>query len=144
VLQPLERLSLLSIGHSAFGVMSNAATIVRWGRALFAGSILSEDRQCEMRQLVPAAGNIPGETGAGLGIRSYGYLDRTQFGHSGGADFGSSLLLYDPATGATVAVVMNQNRSADHFVLAPRLLEVTSTAVGVEAQPATCGDRPAP
>jgi hypothetical protein len=75
---------------------------------------------------VPAAGNIPGDTGAGLGIRSYQYLDRTQFGHSGGSGMGRRLLLHDPDTGVTVAVVMNQGQGAEHFVLAPQLLAIAT------------------
>jgi len=82
--------------------------------------------QTQMRRLVPAAGNIPGETGAGLGIRSYQYLGRIQYGHSGGSSFGSSLLLFDPESGVTVVVAMNQRGGADHFVLAPRLLELAT------------------
>ena len=75
-----------------------------------------------MLELVPAAGNIPGESGAGLGIRSYGYLGRTQYGHSGGFPTGSSLMVFDPESGVTVAVVMNQGTGAAHFDLVPVLL----------------------
>ena len=82
--------------------------------------------QREMRRLVPAAGNIPGESGVGLGIRGYGYLGRTQVGHSGGSPFGSSLLLFDPTSNVTVVVLTNQGSSADHFELAPALLEIAA------------------
>jgi D-alanyl-D-alanine carboxypeptidase len=126
IVAPLDNLSLLSIGHSAFGVFSNARTVARWGHELFAGSVISSRMQQEMRALVPAAGNIPGESGAGLGIRGYGYLGRSQYGHSGGAPYGSSLLLHDPASGVTVAVLMNQGQGADHFTLAPELLEIAA------------------
>jgi CubicO group peptidase (beta-lactamase class C family) len=60
----------------------------------------------------------------GLGIRRYAYLGREQWGHSGGSPLGSSLMLYDPDTGVTVAVMMNQGRGAEHFLLAPRLLAI--------------------
>jgi D-alanyl-D-alanine carboxypeptidase len=123
---PLNRMSDLTVGNSAAGLLSNGRTVARWGHALFRGTVISGELQAAMRTLVPAAGNIPGETGAGLGIRSYRYLGRTQFGHSGGSAMGSSLLLHDPETGVTVAVVMNQGPGADHFVLAPRLLEMAS------------------
>lgn len=126
IVAPLSQMSRLSAGHSAAGLMSNARTMARWGRELFAGRVLSARMQQEMRTLVPAAGNIPGESGAGLGIRAYSYLGRTQFGHSGGSAFGSSLLLHDPATGVTVVVLMNQGQGADHFSLAPSLLEVAA------------------
>ena len=114
------------VGNSAAGLLSNARTVARWGHALFLGNVISAERQAEMRTLVDAAGNIPGETGAGLGIRAYRYRDRLQLGHSGGSAMGSSLMLFDPESEVTVAVVMNQGQGADHFVLAPRLLEIAA------------------
>jgi len=126
VFLPLDFPALLSIGQAAFGLYADAATVARWGRALFTGAVVSAERQAEMRALVPAAGNIPGETGAGLGIRGYHYLDRDQLGHSGGMAFGSSLLLFDPESGVTVAVLMNQGQNAGHFQLAPQLLAIAT------------------
>ncbi|MEZ4416349.1 MAG: serine hydrolase domain-containing protein [Gemmatimonadota bacterium] len=123
---PLDWMSLVTIGQSAFGLFSNARTVARWGRALFTGSVLQPTTRARMLELVPAAGNIPGESGAGLGIRAYGYLGRTQYGHSGGVSLGSSLLLFDPESGITVAVLMNQGSGAAHFSLAPRLLEIAA------------------
>lgn len=126
VVEPLSFPAVLSIGHSAFGLLADATTIARWGRALFTGGVISPERQREMRTLVPAAGNIPGETGSGLGIRSYEYLGRTQYGHSGGAAFGTTLLLFDPESGVTVTVLMNQGARAGHFELAPELLAIAA------------------
>jgi D-alanyl-D-alanine carboxypeptidase len=127
VVAPIAHMSVLSIGHSAFGLLASARDIARWGHALFAGQVVSAEMQAAMRELVPAAGNIPGESGAGLGIRSYGYFDRVQYGHSGGAAFGSSLLLHDPSSRVTVAVLMNQGQRAGHFDLAPRLLQIAAS-----------------
>ncbi len=126
VVDPLAHVALLSVGQSAFGLYADAATVAAWGHALFLRDVISPERQEEMRDLVPAAGNIPGESGAGLGIRGYQYFDRPQFGHSGGVAFGSSLLIFDPATGTTVAVLMNQGQNAGHFVLAPALLHLAT------------------
>ncbi|MEZ4588742.1 MAG: serine hydrolase domain-containing protein [Gemmatimonadales bacterium] len=126
VVDPLDWMASLTAANAAFGLMASARTVARWGHALFAGSVLTPATQAAMRVLVPAAGNIPGETGAGLGIRSYRYLGRVQYGHSGGSAFGSSLLLFDPESGVTVVVAMNQRADADHFVLAPRLLELAT------------------
>lgn len=123
---PLDRMSLLTLGNAAFGLFSNARTVARWGRGLFHGDALGDTMRVEMLTFVPAAGNIPGESGAGLGIRRYAYLGRAQWGHSGGSPLGSSLLLYDERTGITVAVLMNQGRDAGHFRLAPRLLEIAA------------------
>jgi D-alanyl-D-alanine carboxypeptidase len=98
------------------------------GRALFTGEVFGEDMQALMLDFVPAAGNIRGEPGAGLGIRKYSYLGREQWGHSGGSPAGSSLLFFDPDSGVTVAVLMNQGRGAEHFTLAPRLLSIATSA----------------
>jgi D-alanyl-D-alanine carboxypeptidase len=125
LVNPLQRTAALSVGHSAFGLLATASAVAAWGHVLFQGTVVSAESQSAMRTLVPAAGNIPGETGAGLGIRSYAFHGRTQYGHSGAAIFGNSLLLHDPETRTTVVVLMNQGGpGADHFVLAPLLLQI--------------------
>jgi D-alanyl-D-alanine carboxypeptidase len=124
---PMTRISQLTTGNTAGGLFGTARHVAAWGHALFTGSLLSPDLQAQMRQLVPAAGNIPGESGAGLGIRGYAYFDRVQYGHSGGGGFGNSLLLHDPETGITVVVMMNQALDTQHFDLAPRLLQIASS-----------------
>lgn len=126
--QPLEFMSLVTIGSYAFGLHSNARTVARWGRALFSGGVFGDEMRQQMLEFVPAAGNIRGESGAGLGIRKYDYLGREQWGHSGGSPLGSSLMLFDPETGITVVVIMNQGRGAQHFELAPELLEIASAS----------------
>ena len=99
--------------------------MARWGHELFTGRVISEGMQRQMRTLVRAAGNVPGESGAGLGIRGYTSLGRTQLGHSGGSTFSSALLLHDPATRVSVVALMNQGAGADS-TLAPRLLEIAT------------------
>jgi D-alanyl-D-alanine carboxypeptidase len=123
---PTDQMARLSVGNSAFGLMASARHIATWGHQLFTGSVISSRMQQEMRTMVSAAGNIPGESGAGLGIRGYSYLGRSQIGHSGGSSFGSSLLLHDVATRVTVVVLMNQAQGADHFTLAPTLLDLAT------------------
>jgi len=127
-MNPLEEMSSISTGSYAFGLFSNARTVALWGRALFAGDLLDDKIRNEMLEFVPAAGNIPGESGAGLGIRKYTFLDRVQWGHSGGSPLGSSLLIHDPESEITVAVLMNQGARSDHFRLAPELLEIAAMA----------------
>ncbi|GMV20087.1 MAG: hypothetical protein AMXMBFR57_00360 [Acidimicrobiia bacterium] len=124
LIAPTDRMEVLSVGQSAFGVMATASDVARWGHALFTGSVVSGGMQSEMRTLEPAAGNIPGESGSGLGIRAYDYLGRSQLGHSGASAFGNSLLLHDIGARVTVVVLMNQASGADHFVLGPALLEL--------------------
>ncbi|MEZ5291872.1 MAG: serine hydrolase domain-containing protein [Vicinamibacterales bacterium] len=126
LVEPLTQPAVLSIGQSAFGLYADALTVARWGHALFLGDVVTPETQAAMRDLVPAAGNIPGESGAGLGIRGYDYFDRPEFGHSGGMSFGSSLLLFEPGSGATVVVLANQGPNAGHFFLAPELLGIVA------------------
>jgi len=71
---PLEHMSQITIGNSGFGLFSNARTVARWGPALFTNQVFGQKMREQMLQIVPAAGNIPGESGAGLAIRTYGYL----------------------------------------------------------------------
>ena len=126
LVDPSDQISWFSAMYSAFGLMASARNIACWGHALFEDNVLTVEMQKEMRTVVPASGSIPGEQGVGLGIRSYHYLGRIQYGHSGGSPFGSSLLLYDPQTRVIVAVLMNQSSGADHFTLAPKLLDIAS------------------
>jgi hypothetical protein len=35
-------------------------------------------------------------------------------------------MLFDPTSGVSVVVLMNQGQGADHFVLAPALLEIAA------------------
>lgn len=122
----VTRISQLTAGHAAGALIATARDVATWGHALFAGSVVSAELQAAMRELRPAAGNIPGESGVGLGIRGYGFFDRVQYGHSGGGGFNSSLLLYDPESAVTVVVLMNQALNASHFELAPRLLAIAA------------------
>lgn len=121
---PLANLSRASGGAGAGAVFATARSLGQWGRALFTGSVLSRAMQDSMRTLVPAAGNIPGESGAGLGIRGYHFLGGHQLGHSGGAVLGSTLMVYEPSSDIVVVVLINQGGSPDHFALVPELLAI--------------------
>jgi CubicO group peptidase (beta-lactamase class C family) len=104
--------------------------VARWGRALFAGNVIGPEMRRQMLEFVPASGNVAVETGSGLGVRRYGYDGREQWGHSGAADEGSSILIYDPALAITIALAMNQSpasHASSHFALAGDLLHDLST-----------------
>jgi len=47
-------------------------------------------------------------------------------GFSGGSPLGASLMFFDPTSGITVGVIMNQGSGAGHFELAPQLLEIAA------------------
>jgi D-alanyl-D-alanine carboxypeptidase len=117
---------MFASNYGAAGAMATAESVARWGHALFTGTVISDSLQRAMRTLVPAAGNIPGESGAGLGIRAYNYLGRTQYGHSGGSGYGTSLMVHDPQSGVTIAVIMSQGLDAGHFELMPTLLRIVT------------------
>ena len=79
----------------------------------------------EIRATVQDTQNIPGQIGAGLGVRRYDYLGREAWGHSGVTSNGSALVLYDDATGITVVAAINQNpgsHGSAHFPIAIALL----------------------
>ena len=70
---------------------------------------------------------------AGLGVRKYNYLGRTQWGHSGSQGAGSGFLVWDEASGITIALLYNQSGSShlsSHFRLLPSLLQIALDAQG--------------
>jgi D-alanyl-D-alanine carboxypeptidase len=124
---PLDYPLALSTRYSAFGLISSARDIAAWGRAFYSGKLLSAESMAQVFEARPAAGNIWAESGVGLGVRQYSYFEETQWGHSGGVPEAGSLLLHDPASGITVAVLVNQTprtNSWSHFAFAPELLRI--------------------
>jgi CubicO group peptidase (beta-lactamase class C family) len=129
VVNPLDNVSGFTTSWSAFGLVATPLDVARWGRALFTGDILNEDMTGEMLQFAPAAGNIPIESGVGLGIRRYLYNDGVQWGHSGAFREGSSIFVFDPESGVTVSLAMNQSSNlhhASHFYLIEDLLAIAT------------------
>ncbi|MGD8494856.1 MAG: serine hydrolase [Gemmatimonadales bacterium] len=104
----------------------NARTLASWGEGLF-GDFLSPAVRNEMLTAVPDDGRIPNEVGAGIGVRKFDFLQRTQWGHSGTVYNGSGFLLYDEASGIVVALVYNQpggSHSNSHFTLVSEMLRL--------------------
>lgn len=104
----------------------SARNLARWGEALFT-DFLTPAVRAEMQTTVPDDGLIPGQIAAGVGVRKYNILGRTQWGHSGAGTAGGSFLVYDEASGITLSVVYNQNGSShgsSHFTLIPQLLQL--------------------
>jgi D-alanyl-D-alanine carboxypeptidase len=126
--EPLANVAAFSARWAAFGLVASPRDVARWARALFAGNVLGPAARREMLTVVPA-GEAGFETGWGLGVRRYGYLGREQWGHSGAADEGSSLVLHEPSSGVTLAVAMNQSpasHGSSHFLLAGELLRIVT------------------
>jgi D-alanyl-D-alanine carboxypeptidase len=124
---PLANVAGFSSRWAAFGLVATPREMARWARALFGGPVLSAESRREMQSVVPGSGEIPQETGSGLGVRRYGYDGREQWGHSGAAAEGSSIVLHEPASGVTLALAMNQSpasHGSSHFALAGELLRI--------------------
>ena len=116
-----------SIGWTASGINATAGDVARWAAALFGNQFHSTGMMAEIRTTVQDTQNIPGQIGAGLGVRRYDYLGRDVWGHSGVTSNGSALVLYDDATGITVVAAINQNpgsHGSQHFPIAIALLSM--------------------
>jgi D-alanyl-D-alanine carboxypeptidase len=126
--EPLGNVAGFSARWAAFGLVASPRDVARWARALFSGNVLGPAARREMLAVV-AAGEPGVETGSGLGVRRYGYFGREQWGHSGSADEGSSIVLHEPSSGVTLSVAMNQSpasHGSSHFVLAGELLRIAT------------------
>lgn len=109
------------------GIWTNAEDLARWGRAYFDGSLFSSGLLNQILTAIPDnSGFIPGQIGAGLGVRRYNYLGREQWGHSGATSGSNSLLIWDRQSGIVVAIQINASGSvhgAQHFWIGPALLQ---------------------
>jgi D-alanyl-D-alanine carboxypeptidase len=126
---PLENVAGFSARGAAFGLMASPRAVARWGRALFAGAVVGEAARTEMLRFVPPEGSLSVESGSGLGVRRYRYGGGEQWGHSGAAPEGSSILVFEPSSGITVALAMNQSpatHGSSHFALAGELLDLAA------------------
>lgn len=127
--------SLINMNQTLFGpslftsrreVHASAAALAAFTEDLFLGDVLSAELRQALFEIVPDNGAIPGQTGGGLGIRRYQLIGRTLYGHSGGTPNSSAFLLFDPASGISVAVSVNQGgglHNQSHFQTAPALLQ---------------------
>ena len=109
----------------------SAEALLRFAQGLF-GELLDPATRAAMLTAVPDDGKIPGQVGAGIGIREYNYLGRTQWGHSGSQGAGSGFVVWDEASGVIVSVLYNQNGSShrsSHFWLVPELLRLALDAM---------------
>jgi D-alanyl-D-alanine carboxypeptidase len=111
----------------AGGIWTNAEDLARWGRAFFGGMLFSPGLMAEiLTAILDPSGFIPGQVGAGLGVRKYNYLGREQWGHSGATSGANSLLVWDRQSGIVVAVQINASgvvHGSQHFRIVPALLQ---------------------
>jgi D-alanyl-D-alanine carboxypeptidase len=102
-----------------------ARELVAFARRLFDGDLLSAQGRALLLTIVADDGRVPGETGAGVGLRRFGYFGRTSYGNSGATGNSSAMYLYDPES--KVIVSMNTNQAGalhrnSHFNVVPALL----------------------
>lgn len=108
----------------------SAQALMRFGQEFF-GDFLSESVRAEMLTAIPDDGFIPNQVGGGLGVRTYDFLGRTQWGHSGSQGAGSGFLLWDQGSGIVIALLHNQSGGShfsSHFRLIPELLRLALEA----------------
>ena len=122
---PFLSTSLLSA--RGIGLMASSSTMAHFFRAFVDGNLLSPALRSEALTAIPDDGLIPGQDGAGLGLRRYSYLGGRQWGHSGAVSNGSGIVFHDVDLDVTVAVMFNAHPAAHqnvHFTLAPELLRL--------------------
>ncbi|WP_240623894.1 serine hydrolase domain-containing protein [Ahniella affigens] len=113
-------------------VQASARSLAAMGERYFLGGLFSPGLMDQILQIIPDDGGVQGQTGGGLGIRRYNFLNRTLYGHSGGTGNSSAFLLFDPATGIIVALSLNQEGTShqnSHFETAPTLMSAAIRAV---------------
>ncbi len=116
-----SRWSARSIG----ALMASSIGLARFTHWFLGGSAFSPDVTNEMLTAIPDDGLIPGQNGAGLALRRYGYLGRTQWGHSGVTSNGSGMVVHDVQSGITVAFLLNTNNyNSAQFQMVPLLLQM--------------------
>ena len=98
-----------SVGGSAGALLSTTRDLLRFGKALTDGTLLSSDSTAAMRTFVPGEdfSEIGIVHGYGLGLERYATDAITVHGHMGVAEAQSSFLGIDVERGTVVAVQMN-------------------------------------
>ena len=105
------------LGGAEGAMVSNAADLIAWSRALFDGRVLPPKRLAEMLTFVapPEEEGAPG-SGYGLGIER-SRIDGVMFyGHTGSAPGYNSVILYEPATHTAIVVALNEDPSDEALV----------------------------
>lgn len=96
------RISINSAAWSAGAMYSTSSEMVHWYRALMGGEVINQNSLQEMTSFV-------GSGSYGIGIAEATILGRTIWQH-GGTIWGgyNSSMMYDPASGAIICVLINQ------------------------------------
>lgn len=126
---------------AAGGMIATVSDIVRWGRHLFNGDVLSSASVDSMKSWVNLNGQNATWTGYGLGIMRYRFNDMEVWGHSGLIHGSRSLMVYSPVLDLSVAVVDNSASLSTYQVMG-RLLETVSGFSVVSVEKNDLSERP--
>lgn len=121
------------LGGAEGAMVSNAADLIAWSRALFEGRVLSPKRLAEMLTFVtpPEEEGVPG-SGYGLGVERLRIDGVMFYGHTGSAPGYNSAMIYDPATRTAIVVALNED-PADEALLDILLERVVHALEGAGA-----------
>ena len=110
-----------SIVWAAGGFISTVEDVATWAKHLYEADVLSQASLDQMLTFRSAALGFPA-TGYGLGVVRYSLFGKELWGHSGGLTGYSSLVMYVPEDGISVAVCINE-QAADRLSIAVGLLK---------------------
>lgn len=124
--------SVRTIRGASGGMIATTSDIAKWAQALFDGPVLEASQRAEMLQFHALDGVGPIWTGYGLGIQRYDISGEVMWGHSGLIRGATSLMLFHPDLGYSIALVDNDARSAHRRTAADIVqylatLDLTST-----------------
>lgn len=119
------RISINSAAWSAGAMYSTSSEMVHWYRALMGGEVINQNALQEMTTFV-------GSGSYGVGIAEATILGRTIWQH-GGTIWGgyNSSMMYDPATGAVICVLINQLPAQAFQVAIGLLADLINNQVGL-------------
>jgi CubicO group peptidase (beta-lactamase class C family) len=95
----------MKIPFSAGALCGDVRDLAKWPQALFGGAVVSRETLSTMTQTPDLPDGTP--TRYGLGIVHGSLAGREFFGHNGGINGFSSSVMYFPAEGLSVAVLIN-------------------------------------
>lgn len=103
----IPRTALFSSTIGSSGVVANPENLIRWSRALFEGSLLTQASMNKLISFVPAA--LSGVNGYGLGTFRYNVMGRPCYGHGGNLFGYSCMYMYYPVDSISISLMINQD-----------------------------------
>ncbi|MBO6574779.1 MAG: serine hydrolase [Rhodothermales bacterium] len=137
----------LAVSHNSAraapgSMFSTAGDIARWAQYLFAESSFSASTRSDLLDWHPLSGVGEVWTAYGQGVQQYLIADTEMWGHSGWITGSSSLMVYSPEFGFSIALVDNDNRSnhvATAAIVVAYLRDLDLTSTGTKQVPSASG-----